>query len=211
MLDILHKETGLYLDKVDSSGKGGTSTNGNQGRRFFSEEVIACLKILVPEQHRDNLLLLHQQVATVLSVVSSSRKIDTSKFKKLCEEASLNLCQNFPWVLINHTLHGTLQHSAELISVNDGYSLGNLSKECIEANNKDVRNYLQFLSRKTDTVHQLTDVVARLLERSDPRIIQRGLQSQRKKYCTECGGNDHTIKSHARLFGSPKKLFDGII
>ena len=181
VLDILHKETGLYLDKVDSSGKGGTSTNGNQGRRFFSEEVIACLKNLVPEQHRDNLLLLHQQVATVLSVVSSNRKIDTSKFKKLCEEASLNLCQNFPWVLINHTLHGTLQHSAELISVNDGYGLGNLSEECLEANNKDIRNYLQFLSRKTDPVHQLTDVMARLLERSDPRIIQRGLQSQRKK------------------------------
>ena len=211
VLDALRKETGLYLDKVDSTGKGGTSTNGNQGRRFFSEEIVVCLRNLVPEQHRDNLLLLHQQVATVLSVVSSNRKIDTSKFKKLCEEASLNLCKNFPWVLINHTLHGTLQHSAELISVNDGYGLGNLSEECLEANNKDIRNYLQFLSRKTDPVKQLTDVMARLLERTDPQIIQTGLQSQRKKYCTECGGTDHTIKSHARLFGNPKKLFDSIV
>ena len=211
VLDALHTETGLYLDKVDSTGKGGTTTNGNQGRRFFSEEVVVCLRNLVPEQYKDNLLLLHQQVATILSVVSSNRKIDTSKFEKLCEEASLNLCKNFPWVLINHTLHGTLQHSAELISINDGYGLGNLSEECLEANNKDIRNYLQFLSRKTDPIQQLTDVMTRLLERSDPKIIQRGLQSQRKKYCTECGGIDHTIKSHARLFGKPKKLYDSII
>ena len=83
---------------------------------------------------------------------------------------TFNLCDNFPWVKINHTLHGTLHHSPELISLHDGYGLGSLSEECLEANNKDIRNYIQFLSRKRDPVDQLTDVMVRLLERSDPAI-----------------------------------------
>ena len=140
VLKAIYEETGLYFEKVDSTGKGGSSTNGNQGRRFFSEEVIESIKKLVPEKHRENLLLLHRQISTILRVVSSSRKIHLAKLKDLCKQASLNLCDNFPWVLMNHTLHGTLHHSVELISLNDGYGLGSLSEECLEANNKDIRN-----------------------------------------------------------------------
>ena len=36
VLDTIHEETGLYLDRVNRAGeKGGTSTNSPQGRRFF--------------------------------------------------------------------------------------------------------------------------------------------------------------------------------
>ena len=102
--------------------------------------------------------------------MASSNKVALIKFKQLCDETSFNLCDNFPWVKINHTLHGTLHHSLELISLNDGYGLKNLSEECLESNNKDIRNYLQFLSRKTSPVVQFTDVMSRLLECSDSWI-----------------------------------------
>ena len=75
--------------------------------------------------------------------------------------------------------------------------LGNLSEECLEANNKDIRNYLQFLSRKISPIDQLTDVMSRLLEQSDPMIYYSIIQSQAKKYCKECGGTGHTIRSHS--------------
>lgn len=121
------------------------------------------------------------------------------------------MCKSFPWARLNHTLHGTLHHSAELISLNDGYSLGSLSEECLETNNKDIRNYLQFLSRKTDPMLQLTDVMSRLLERSDPVIRDTTIQNQPMKYCSDCGATDHTIRSHSRLFGLPKKWYNSLV
>ena len=155
--------------------------------------------------------MLHRQLSTILSVVSSTRKVDLVKFKELCDTTSFHLCDNFTWVKLNHTLHGTLHHSVELINLNDGYALGNLSEECLEANNKDIRNYLQFLSRKTSPVNQLTDVMSRLLEHSDPMITYTITQCQSKKYCTECGATDHTIRSHSRLFNLPKKCYNTLV
>ena len=76
----------------------------------------------------------------------------------------------------NYTLHGLLHHSAELIAINDSWSIGELSEEALEANNKYIRRYLETLSRKTSSVDQLTDVHNGLLERSDPYIMTRKLQ-----------------------------------
>lgn len=212
MLTAIHTDTGLYLDRVNTAGgKGGTSTNGPQGRRFFSEELIDTLKKLMPDKHRENILNLHRQISVILAVVSSTRKVNIERFKELCDETSFNICENFSWVRINHTLHGTLHHSPELMIRHDGQALGNLSEEGLEANNKDIRNYLQFLSRKDDPVHQMMDVMARMLERSDPRIINISTQFQTSKYCTECGGKDHTVRSHHRLFASPKTLYSSIV
>ena len=212
---ILHA-TGLYLDQCNkANGKGGTSTDGNQGRRFFSEEVLGVISDLLSGhssiKHQENILLLHRQLSTILSVVSSTQKVDLTKLKDLCDRATYNIIDNFPWIRINHTLHGTLHHSVELISLNDGHGLGGLSEECLEANNKDIRNYLQFLSRKISPIAQLTDVMCRLLERSDPVICQLSARIQHPKYCTECGATDHTIRSHARLFNLPKKWYCSLV
>ena len=207
VLDKILEETGLYLDRVNRAWeKGGTSTNGPPGRRFFSEETVETIKNLAGSKHSDNLLLLHQQLSTILSVISSTRKVDLEKFNNLCMEATLNICDNFSWVKINHTLHGSLHHSVELMSLNDDHGLGGLSEECLEANNKDIRNYLQFLSRKTFPSAQLIEVMSRLLERSDPVICHLVTQNKSQKYCTECGSNDHTIRSYSLLFNLPKKL-----
>ena len=70
--------------------------------------------------------------------------------------------------------------------------------------NKDIRNYLQFLSRKISPIAQMTDVMSRLLEHSDPKILQLVSKSQPSKYCMECGATDHTIRSHSRLTSFPK-------
>ena len=211
VLDKILADTGLNLDRCSSGGHGGTSTNGPQGRRFFSEEVIATISSLLSgkasTKHQQNILLLHCQLSTILSIVSSTRKVNLEKFKLLCDEASFNICDNFSWSQINHTLHGPLHHGVELISRNDGYGLGSLSEECLESNNKDIRNYLQFLSRKTSPIAQMTDVMSRLLERSDPRILQLVSKSQPRKYCTECGATDHTIRSHSRLTNLPKRWY----
>ena len=119
-----------------------TTSNGPQERRFYSEELINTIKELVDLKYIEILTILHYQISTILSVMASSYNVSLIKFKQLCDETSFNLCENFPWVKINHTLHGTLHYSLQLISLNDGYGLGNLSEVCLEVNSKEIRNYL---------------------------------------------------------------------
>ena len=66
--------------------------------------------------------------------------------KDLSKNTVENISLNFKWAMLNCTLHGTIQHSVELMAMNDG--LGSLSEDCLEASNKDIQNYLQFLYRK---------------------------------------------------------------
>ena len=123
----------------------------------------------------------------------------------MCNNATLNIITNIPWAQINHTLHGVLHHSADLITLNDGYGLGNLS-EGLEANNKDIRNYLKLLSHKTSHLEQLTNVMSRLLERSDPCALNRIIHSHPPKLCQDCGSNEHASRSHERMFSKPKRF-----
>ena len=52
--------------------------------------------------------------------------------------------------------------------------MGDLSEEALEANNKYLRRYLEF-RRKMSLNEQLKDVIARLLERSGPFVLDRKL------------------------------------
>ena len=73
-----------------------------QRRRFFSEEVVETITGLLSGKasmkHQENILLLHRQLSTILSIVSSTRKVNLEKFKLLCDEAAFNICDNFPVV-----------------------------------------------------------------------------------------------------------------
>ena len=144
---------GLKLEQcAGPGGKGGTSTTGKQGRRVFSEEVVETISSLLPGKYKQNVLLLHKQLSAVMRIISSQRKVDVDLFEQLCMDISLNIVDNFPWVRLNHTLHGTIQHSTELIKLNSGYELGAYSEKGLEANNKDIRNFLLTHSRKTSPI-----------------------------------------------------------
>ena len=110
VLQKIYEEIALYLDRINTAGgKGGTSTNGPQGRRFFSEELAGVIGTLAHEKQKDNLVFLHRQLSTILSIVLSSRLVDLTNYKKLCDSLTFNLCDNFPEVKLNHILHGTIQ------------------------------------------------------------------------------------------------------
>ena len=210
VLDIIERMTGMDLDTVSSAGaKGGTSTDGNSGRRMFSEEFVLCIREISDHHYTDNLLILHHQLTCILRITSSSkRKVNIELFEKLCQDCSLNIANNFPWALINHTMHGSIQHSAELIGMNGHYGLGSLSEEGLEATNKDVKFFIRERSRKCSPIDQLTDVMARLLERSDPFIRDIILKCHAPLSCTECGSTEHTIRSHSRRTSLPKCSYD---
>ena len=201
--DTIKEKTGLRLDYVcGAGGKGGTSTDGKQGRRFFSDPVNPVINDLLasrsPRKHKDNILQLHKQISIILRIISCTRKIDVKKFDEHCKETMINISSNFPWILLNHTLHRAIQHSAELIEMNGEESLGWYSEEGLEANNKDIRNYLEHLCRKTGTNQQIEDVMNRLLERSDPYLGSVTTRYIQGKSCSICEATDHTARSHTK-------------
>ena len=199
--DAIKEATGLKLDYVNSAGgHTGTSTTGEQARRFFSDTSRPIIKELLSSRinmkYQEDMLKLHEQLSIVLRIISCTRKINVPLFEQHCEETCLNIAINFPWALINHTLHGALQHSAELIEMNGGESIGWYSEEGLEANNKDIRQYLGRLSRKTCNNKQIEDVHNRLLERSDPYLIYVTSNLMSKRICSICLKTDHTVRSH---------------
>ena len=80
------------------------------------------------------------------------------------------------WVQINYTLHGVLHHSAELIGLNDEYSLGSLSEMGLEAANRHICVNLETHARKTTNQDQIYDVMSKMLERSHPNVLKNKLQ-----------------------------------
>ena len=137
--------------------KGGTSTDGKQGRHFFSEEVVPTLKRLTKEKFHEKMLRIHALLSAIMRVVSSQQRVNVVGYVKCCKEVSC-LVASYRWVKINHTLHGLIHHSAELIVRNDGFALGSLSEEGLEATNKFIRQFLELQLRKTCPVDQLSDV-----------------------------------------------------
>ncbi len=183
VIDTIQRRTGLVLEQLTKhGGKSGNETTGNQGRKFFSEIMIPVIKELTSNatnhSFQECLLKLHSEMSSILRVIASTEKVNEEAFRNRCNECVHHLHTNLPWVLLNHTLHGALQHSSELIGRNDGYGLGAFSEEGLEANNKDIREFLKTKSRKCDPFDQLSDVMHRLLERSDP-IVTKELRNLR--------------------------------
>ena len=193
----IEAKTGLPVEKVAKEGRTGTSTTGNVGRRFFSKETTSIIGELASERDRENLLLLHCQISAVLRIISSvHHRVDTEALRVLCLATVENIAKNFSWAPLCETLHGSLQHSVELIERNDSYSLGALSEEALEANNKDIRNMLAHHGRHTSSLEQLTDVMNRQIERSHPLILHAITKIRPTLTCSECEVSGHTVRSH---------------
>ncbi len=89
------------------------------------------------------------------------------------------------WIFLTPTVHALLSHSNELIEGNEGFGLLEFSETGLEANNKFMRFYRQFLARKTSQMDNLTDVFTRMWLKSDPFIKKAGpIQKQIKKLTT---------------------------
>ena len=82
----------------------------------------------------------------------------------------------------------------KLIEMNDRESIGWYSEEGLEANNTDIRNYLERLSRKCNNNYQVEDMHHRLLERSDPYLTHMTSKYIERKLCTVCKSIDQTVR-----------------
>ena len=182
--------------RAGPNDKTGTSNDGNQARRFFKSETRNVIVDCVADKYKEIVGCLHRNLSVILRVVNSSEEVDCEKLGVVTRETSLLIAEKLPWVSVNYTLHGLLHHSVELIQMNNNMSIGSLSEEAIESNNKYVRRYLEQFSRKTNPTDQLKDAMSRLIERSHPEIIYHQRQFKNIKFCSICNSSHHMTKNH---------------
>ena len=130
------EKTSITLGKPDPTGHGGTSTTGNvaklmlnTGNRLLLTQGIDNSEL---RMKIDNIIL---NLAVILAVINSSKKVKVGEFAEFCHETSL-LIKSVGWINISPSVHIVLAHSAELIEENNNTGLLNFTECGLEANNK---------------------------------------------------------------------------
>ena len=166
------------------------------------------------DKYHDDILTIHALLSAIMLVVSSQQRMNLPVYMKNCKDVNL-LIANYKWVKVNHILHGLIHHSGELIVHNDWVCSWCTSEEGLEATNKFIRCFLELLSQKTSPIDLLTDVMSRLLGRSNPKVVSKIASMNRKiccKICLHCNSNDHSTQQHQEVaaFG-PWLYYDELV
>ena len=118
--------------------------------------------------------------AVVKVLNSQKRKVNVEKLKALTQETYIMIIKTFPWAVISQSVHRVLAHSWEVMQENDGYGLGGLSEEGLEALNKQIRQMRSTGARKDCTLNNFTDTFNHLWDRSRPTIIEMEREIRRR-------------------------------
>ena len=185
----------ITIEKADPTGHGGSSTTGNVAKEMLNTSYRKLLTegVLNTElkSKLDELLL---NMAVILTLINSNRKIKVNEFHEFCHATYLNVI-SIPWIELSPSAHIVLAHSAELIADNGNKGLLNYSESGLEANNKFLRQYRLNRSRKTSQFDNLSDCINRLWDKSDPVVAKR----RERLSCRHCNGVGHTIRSCADM------------
>ena len=95
---------------------------------------------------------------------------------------------SFEFMPVTETTHMVLAHSFQLIELNDGYGLGQMSEQGLEGLNKLVRRFSERFARQKSLDANISDVMNRLQVLSNPRLHTY----KRKPFCSRCNAHgDH--------------------
>lgn len=168
----LREKLGLIVDKPKTGGSG-TSNDGNTARTFFkcSKDVS---KITGLKEH------LIERCRTICQCLSSGYEIDTVKFKEYSKDTARELIKEYPWYYLPPSVHKVLIHG-DLVIEQGLVSIGELSEEAAESNNKNIKNFRLNHTRKMTRIATNTDLLQRLLLNSDPYITNMRQISKPKK------------------------------
>ena len=100
-----------------------------------------------------------------------------------------------------------LAHASEGIKLNNGFGLGELTEEGLEAQHKLIRHFKNILTQKTSLDESIMDVFNYLWARNDPIVRSRG----RIYICSFCKKIGHTVRSCPLKKSSVLNEDDGFI
>ena len=120
-------------------------------------------------------LQLVKNLQLIWSTLACGYAIDSKKFGQLCQETKdiyFDEQSKVSWYNIPPTLHKVLEHGQALIE-NCILPIGLTNEEASEGNNKILRNVRLHHSRKTSWQDGMFDLYHRLMDISDPIIVEK--------------------------------------
>ena len=118
-------------------GNPGNLVEGNAFKSFSSDFAREVIGKLVNDDIKDGLKEVHLRLCVAVKVVNSQkRQVNVAKFREMTKLVYMNIVELFPWAVVSPSVHHILGHAWERIEQNDGYGLGNVSEEGLEALNK---------------------------------------------------------------------------
>lgn len=157
----LRSRLGLLIDKPRSGGSG-NSNDGNTARKFFRNsnivaEVTGLNRELIDKCH------------VILQCLASGYDIRKDAFQTFAINTARLLVREYPWFNMPPSVHKVLVHGSDVID-NALISIGELSEEAAESNNKNIKDFRRNYTRKISRTVTNTDLLHRLLLNSDPLI-----------------------------------------
>ena len=139
---------------------------GQAFKSFSSDSARRLLVTLVKEEHQEDLRYILLGLCSAVKVLNSQKRlVNVEGLRLLCQEVYRRLVQAFPWAIISPSVHRVLAHGWEVIQMNDGHGLGDLSEEGLEALNKNIRQMSATGARKDSTVHNFEDTFYHMWDR----------------------------------------------
>ena len=76
---------------------------------------------------------MRESLKSILLGLCATVKVIKSQKRKVTKEVHLLLCHTFDWAVVSPSVHRVLAHAWKVISLKDGFCLGGLSEEGLEA------------------------------------------------------------------------------
>ena len=129
-------------------------------------------------------ITIFRDINVIARVANSTKKINVPKFKEFCKEAYIFKVQSFDWASLPVTQHRGYSHFADVIQLNDGIGLGDVSESCLESSHKILRFASKHLARQEDNLKNAYDCFNHLWFLSDP-IVRSENESEEDSDDTE--------------------------
>ena len=147
----------VYKNLAINIGNPSDMVTGKSFVKFASDSSRAFFVSLVDESVREDFnMILLGLCATVKVLNSQKRRVNVEKLRDLTQEVNMRIATTFPWAAISPSVHRILAHSWEVIEMNEGFGLGNLSEEGLESLNKQIRHFREHGARKDLTSNNFT-------------------------------------------------------
>lgn len=157
----------VYQKLAINIGNPGDMVTGKAFVKFSSDSSRAFFVSLVEEGERESLNTALLGLSAAVKVINSQkRRVNVEKLRELTQEAYMALVNGFPWAVVSPSVHRILAHSWEVIELNGGFGLGDMSEEGLEALNKLIRQMRATGARKDSTPNNFRDTYNHLWDRS---------------------------------------------
>ena len=160
----------------------GDMVTGKAFEKFSCDASRAFFVSMVREEQKEDFNLILLGLCAAVKVINSQkRKVNVEKVRELTQEVYRKIVGCFSWAVVSPSVHRVLAHSWEVIELNDGFGLGDMSEEGLEALNKQIRERREHGARKDSTENNFADTFNHLWDRSRPTIVEMEREIKRRK------------------------------